>query len=66
MPSRTYEYYYFLDGYYGYNQIQITSEYQEKTTFTCPFETFAYRRMPFSLCIAPVIFQHCMISVFSI
>ena len=30
------EYYYFLDGYSGYNQIAIAPEYQEKTTFTCP------------------------------
>ncbi|CAN6677813.1 unnamed protein product [Malus baccata var. baccata] len=34
---------------------------QEKTTFTCPFGTFAYRRMPFSLCNAPATFQRCMI-----
>ena len=42
-----YEYYYFLDGYLGYNQIPIAPEDQEKTTFTGPFGTFAYRRMPF-------------------
>ena len=47
------EYYYFLDGYSGYNQIPIVSENQEKITFTCPFGTFAYRRMPFGLCNAP-------------
>ena len=49
-------YYYFLDGYFGYNQIPIAPEDQEKTTFTCPFGTFAYRRMPFGLCNAPVTF----------
>ena len=43
----------FLDGYYGYNQIAITPEHQEKTTFTCPFGTFEFRRMPFGLCNAP-------------
>ena len=37
----------FLDGYSGYNQISIAPEDQEKTTFTCPFGTFAFRRMPF-------------------
>ena len=36
------EFYYFLDGYSGYNQIEIALEDQEKTTFTCPFGTFAY------------------------
>ncbi|KAK0592725.1 hypothetical protein LWI29_024263 [Acer saccharum] len=47
--------YCFLDGYSGYNQIAIAPEDQEKTTFTCPFGTFAYRRMPFGLCNAPVL-----------
>ena len=37
------EYYCFLDGYSGYNQILIAPEDQEKTTFMCPFGTFAYR-----------------------
>ena len=44
------EYYCFLDDYSGYNQIPIAPEDQEKTTFTCPFGTFAYRRMAFGLC----------------
>ena len=57
--------YYFLDGYSGYNHIVIAPEDQEKTTFTCPFGTFAYRRMPFGLCNAPTIFQRCMVSIFS-
>ncbi|KAM2605248.1 hypothetical protein TB2_034068 [Malus domestica] len=58
-------FYCFLDGYSGYNQIVIAPEDQEKTTFTCPFGTFAYRRMPFGLCIAPATFQRCMVSIFS-
>ena len=44
---------YFLNGYSGYNQIAIAPEDQEKTTFTCPFGTFSFRRMPFGLCNAP-------------
>nr|GEW76729.1 reverse transcriptase domain-containing protein [Tanacetum cinerariifolium] len=43
----------FLDGFLGYFQIPIDPQDQEKTTFTCPYGTFAYRRMPFGLCNAP-------------
>ncbi|GJX70814.1 reverse transcriptase domain-containing protein [Tanacetum coccineum] len=51
------EYYCFLDGFSGYFQIPIDPHDQEKTTFTCPYGTFAYRRMPFGLCNAPGTFQ---------
>nr|GEW63816.1 hypothetical protein [Tanacetum cinerariifolium] len=47
------EFYCFLDGFSGYFQIPIDPQDQEKTTFTCPYGTFAYRRMPFDLCNAP-------------
>ena len=57
--------YCFLDGFSGYFQIHITPEDQEKTTFTCPFGTFAYRRMSFGLCNALGTFQRCMLTIFS-
>ena len=59
------QYYCFLDGYSGYNQIAIAPEDQEKTTFTCPYGTFAFRRMPFGLCNALATFHRCMMFIFS-
>ncbi|GJV71458.1 reverse transcriptase domain-containing protein [Tanacetum coccineum] len=63
------EYYCFLDGFSGYFQIPIDPtpidpHDQEKTTFTCPYGMFAYRRMPFGLCNAPGTFQRCMLAIF--
>ncbi|GJY78157.1 reverse transcriptase domain-containing protein [Tanacetum coccineum] len=58
------EYYCFLDGFSGYFQIPIDPQDQEKTTFMCPYGTFAYRRMPFGLCNAPGTFQRCMMAIF--
>ncbi|KAK1664915.1 hypothetical protein QYE76_053074 [Lolium multiflorum] len=54
----------FLDGYSGFSQIAVKAKDQEKTTFTCPYGTYAYRRMPFGLCNAPATFQRCMSAIF--
>ena len=59
------EFYSFLDGYSGYNQIEIALEDQDKTTFTCPFGTFVFRKIPFGLCNALGTFQWCMMGIFS-
>nr|GEX76585.1 reverse transcriptase domain-containing protein [Tanacetum cinerariifolium] len=58
------EFYWFLDRFYGYLHISIDPQDQEKTTFTCPYGTFAYRHMPFGLCNAPGTFQRCMMAIF--
>ncbi|GJW80934.1 reverse transcriptase domain-containing protein [Tanacetum coccineum] len=58
------EYYCFLYGFSGYFKIPIDLQDQEKTIFTCPYGTFAYRRMPFSLCNALGTFQRCMMAIF--
>jgi hypothetical protein len=51
------QYFSFLDGYSRYNQIVIALEDQDKTTFTFPWGTYAYRVLPFGLCNAPTTFQ---------
>nr|GEZ69447.1 hypothetical protein [Tanacetum cinerariifolium] len=51
------EYYCIIDGFLGYFQILIDPKDQEKTTFTCPYGTFAYKRIAFGICNAPGTFQ---------
>ncbi|GKC65423.1 reverse transcriptase domain-containing protein [Tanacetum coccineum] len=58
------DYYFFLDVFLGYFKIPNDPHDQEKTTFTCSYGTFAYRRMPFGLCNAPGTFQRCMMAIF--
>jgi hypothetical protein len=43
----------------------ILPDDQSETTFTCPYGTFAYRRMSFGLCNGPTSFQRCMMAIFS-
>nr|GEY90121.1 retrovirus-related Pol polyprotein from transposon 17.6 [Tanacetum cinerariifolium] len=52
------------DGFSRYFQIPIAPEEQEKTTFTCPYGTFAYKRMSLGLYNAPTTFQRCMAAIF--
>jgi hypothetical protein len=59
------KYFSFLDGFSGYNQIQIMPEDQDKTMFTCPWGTFSYHVLPFRLCNAPATFQRVVIGIFS-
>jgi hypothetical protein len=54
----------FMDGFSGYNQIQIHLADQYKTAFTTPWGTFAYRVMPFGLKNAGATFQWAMTYIF--
>ena len=49
-----------MDGFLGYNQIDILPTDQHKTTFICPWGTFAYRKLPFGLKNARATFHHVM------
>jgi hypothetical protein len=50
----------FLDGYFGYNQIAVCEEDKEKKTFTTPWETFMYDKMPFGMMNTRDTFQRAM------
>jgi transposase InsO family protein len=56
--------YSFMDGFSGYNQIQIYEPHRWYTTFTTDWGTFAYMVMPFGLCNAPATFQRVMTEAF--
>jgi hypothetical protein len=49
-----------LDGYSGYNQIAVCEEDKEKTTFTTPWGTFMYEKIPFGLMNTRATFQRAM------
>jgi hypothetical protein len=55
----------YLDGYSSYHQILIHPDDQSKTSFTCPYGTFVYKRISFGLYNAPTSFQRCMMAIFS-
>ena len=49
-----------MDGFFGYNQVKVFPEDQEKTTFTTPWGTFMYAKMPFGLMNVGANFQRAM------
>jgi hypothetical protein len=49
-----------LDGFSRYNQIMVHPDDQEKTTFTTPWVTFMYAKMPFGIMNARETFQRSM------
>ena len=53
-----------MDGFSGYNQIQINPEEQHKTLFICPWGTFAYQKIPFELKNVGAMFQWAMTFAF--
>jgi hypothetical protein len=59
-----YKCYSFMDGFLGYNQIQIYEPHRWYTSFTTDWGIFAYMVMPFGLCNAPATFQRVMIEAF--
>ena len=53
-----------MHGFRGYNQIQIAPIDQDKTMFTFPLRTFAYRVIYFWLCNTPATFERVVIKIF--
>ncbi|WP_460914304.1 reverse transcriptase family protein, partial [Staphylococcus aureus] len=53
-----------MDGFFGYNQIKIALEDQEKTAFTCAWGTFYWNVMPFGLKNDGATYQRAMTSIF--
>ena len=60
MNVRVMKFFSFMDGFSGYNQITIHPENHHKTTFICPWGTFAYKKIPFGLKNAGATFQRTM------
>jgi hypothetical protein len=50
----------FLDAHFGYNQIKLKKEDEEKTAFITPYGVFCYQVMPFGLKNAGATYQRIM------
>ena len=53
-----------INGFSGYNQISLNEHDKEKTTFTTPWGTFMYEKIPFGLMNASATFHHAMYIAF--
>jgi hypothetical protein len=58
-------YFCYVGGYSGFSQVVVHPEDQWKTTFTCSFRLYAYRRMLFGLCNTRATFQRCVTAIFA-
>jgi len=54
----------FTDGFFGYHQVMIVEEENNKTKFTIEWGCYVYHVMPFSLRNAPRVFSRIVISTF--
>jgi hypothetical protein len=54
-----------LDDFLGYNQIMVYPNDKEKTSFTTPWGTFMYAKMPFDLMNAGATFEREMDIMFA-
>jgi len=49
-----------MDGFSGYNQVAMNLDDRENATFTTPWGTFIYEKIPFGLINAGATFQRAM------
>ena len=53
-----------MDGFSGYNEIQLAKEDQDKSSFTTPWSTYCYVVMSFGLKNARATYQRAMMAIF--
>lgn len=59
------EFYCFLNGYFGYNQIPLLLRIKRRSCLNVLLVPLHIAALPFGLCNATVIFQMCVVSIFS-